>query len=113
MDGKQARIISIIAGVWLFISAFVWPHSEPQFVNTWIIGAATAIVAAIGRAVPSIRYVNTALAAWLFISAWALQTNSPGTTWNNVIVAVVIFVASLTGTSLGGRITPSGTTRTA
>jgi hypothetical protein len=35
------------------------------------------------------------LAIWLFISAWALPTIRAGTTWNNVIVAIAIFVVSL------------------
>jgi hypothetical protein len=46
-------------------------------------------------AVPWVRYLNTLLAIWLFISAWALPSRSPGTIWNNVLVAIAIFIVSL------------------
>jgi hypothetical protein len=45
--------------------------------------------------VPWARYLNTVLAVWLFISAWALPTLSIATVWNNVLVAIAIFVVSL------------------
>ncbi|MGH7271714.1 MAG: hypothetical protein ACREJ3_14885, partial [Polyangiaceae bacterium] len=46
-------------------------------------------------AVPWVRYLNTILAIWLFISAWSLPAQSVGTIWNNVLVAIAIFIVSL------------------
>lgn len=89
------RAINIVLGVWLFISAFIWPHSAGQLTNTWIVGALCAAFAVIALWVHEIRYLNTALAVWLFISAWALPRLSIGTLWNNVLVAIAIFVVSL------------------
>jgi hypothetical protein len=89
------RIVNVILGVWLFISAFAWPHTHAQMTNTWILGVLCVIFALIAMAVPWVRYLNTLLAIWLFISAWALPMESPGTVWNNVLVAIAIFIVSL------------------
>jgi hypothetical protein len=91
----QPSIIIAILGAWLFISAFAWPHTMGQMTNTWIVGVLCVICALISMAVPWVRYLNTVLAVWLFISTWAFSDSSPGTIWNNVLVAVAIFVMSL------------------
>ena len=120
VGGRAARavhpsIINVILGVWLFISAFAWPHSQAEMHNTWICGVLCAVFALLSMFVPQARYLNTALAVWLFISAWALPTVSAGTIWNNVLVAIAIFVYSLVpvapgasspGFLGGGRVPP-------
>ena len=93
--GVSPRIANVTVGVWLFISAFVWPHVEPQRSNTWVCGALCVIFALVAMVVPWVRYLNTLLAIWLFISAWAMPNVSPGTIWNNVLVAIAIFIVSL------------------
>jgi hypothetical protein len=57
---------------------------------------------------PQVRYANAGLAVWLFISAWALPTVSRATTWNNVLVAIVMFAASLLGSSRRVAVTRTG-----
>jgi hypothetical protein len=54
--------------------------------------------------VPWVRYLNTLLAIWLFISAWALPSVSAGTIWNNVLVSIAIFVLSLIPSSPNERL---------
>jgi len=95
VQGAPPRIINVILGVWLFISAFVWPHTSAQMTNTWVCGVLCVIFALVAMAVPWVRYLNTLLAIWLFISAWALPSVSPGTIWNNVLCAIAIFIVSL------------------
>ena len=95
MDTRSSRYLNIIVGLWLFISAFVWPHSAAQFTNTWIMGIIVAAVAAIALAWPAIRYLNTLAGAWLIISAFAMPAVTSGTRWNNFIVGVVVVVLSL------------------
>jgi len=95
MTPVGARIANIILGVWLFISAFIWPHSQAQLTNTWIVGLAIIAIALIALAAPPVKYLNTALAVWLFISVWVLRGGVPGTQWNNAIVAILVFLFSL------------------
>jgi hypothetical protein len=89
------RVVNVVIGVWLFISAFIWPHTEAQMTNTWICGVLCVVFALVGMVVPWVRYLNTILAIWLFISAWAIPSAHPGTIWNNVLCAIAIFIVSL------------------
>ena len=89
------RWINIIAGVWLFISAFIWPHTEAAQTNTWIVAVLIMIAAIWALFAPSVRFINTILAIYLFISTFGIFHNNPGTVWNNVIVSIVVFIVSL------------------
>lgn len=100
--GIAARYVNIIAGAWLFISAFIWQHSAASRTNTWIVGALAVIFALIALQTPAVRYANTVLSIWLFISTFAFAHVTRGTVWNNVIVAIVMFVASLIPSSAMG-----------
>jgi hypothetical protein len=102
-----ARGVNIALGLWLFLSAFVWPHTTAQMTNTWIVGLLVVAFAAISLRVPQARWVNTALAVWLFISVWALPTTVP-TFWNNLIIAVAVFIVSLVPGVPGGPPTRMG-----
>ena len=101
-----ARIINIILGIWLFISAFVWPHTYAQMTNTSILGVLAVAFAIIATRVPKVRYLNTVLAVWLFVSVWALPTMSMATMWNNALVALAIFFVSLAPGYLSGGAPP-------
>jgi hypothetical protein len=95
MNSQQARYGNVVLGIWLFISAFIWHHSQAQFTNTWIMGIVVAVVAVLSLSVPAFRYVNTLAGAWLIISGFALPRATYGTTWNNVLVGIVVLALSL------------------
>lgn len=104
-SGIWARWVNAILGVWLFISAFVWPHTGPAQTNTWICGVLAFVFALGAMAAPGIRWLNTLLAIWLFFATWAIYHLTAGTLWNNMIVAVVIFCLSFVPSERAG--TPS------
>jgi hypothetical protein len=95
MDAKQSRYANVALGVWLFISAFLWHHSQAQFTNSWLMGIIVTVVALLATSMPALRYVNTAAGLWLIISGFALQRYTAGTVWNNVIVGALVFLFSL------------------
>lgn len=103
---SSARLVNIVLGIWLFISAFIWRHSYSQMTNTWILGVLTVAFALIATRVQEVRYLNTILAVWLFVSVWALPSISVGTMWNNALVAIAIFFVSLAPGYLGGGTKP-------
>lgn len=82
-------------GIWLLISAFLWPHSASAETNTWIVGASIAIVAAWALFTPRVRWVNTLLASWLGLSTLFIYHLTIGTLWNNLAVAIIVFVSSM------------------
>jgi phosphoglycerol transferase MdoB-like AlkP superfamily enzyme len=99
----SARIVNLVLGVWLFISAFVWQHDAAQMTNTWILGVLAVIFSLVAMRVQPVRYLNTLLSIWLFISAFALPHLHRGTVWNNALVALVMFFVSLQSFDTGTR----------
>jgi hypothetical protein len=88
--------LNAMFGGWLLISAFLWPHSLAQFHNAWIVGLlVTGLALASIAGIRAARYVNSALAVWLFISTVALPRASGLTILNNVLVAGALIVTSL------------------
>jgi hypothetical protein len=108
-DYAIARYANIVLGTWLFLSAFLWPHSYAQVTNTWVVGLLVVALAVVSLRVPQARYMNAILAVWLFLSAFALPTLRMATVWNNALVAIaVFFVSMLPGYATGGPRTPAG-----
>ncbi|HVV49422.1 MAG TPA: hypothetical protein VHO06_07180 [Polyangia bacterium] len=97
MSNRGARYLNILLGIWLFISAFVWPHRTWQFENTWILGVIAVVVGFIALGAPAIRFVNTVVGIWLVISGFGAPALSVATRWNNGLVGIAIFILSLVG----------------
>ncbi len=89
------QYLNMVLAIWLFISAFVWPHTVASRTNTWILGVIVFLVALWALAQPQVRWLNTLAAIWLFFSSIWVQHVSVGTLWNNLIVAVLVFIFSL------------------
>jgi len=89
--------LNLALGIWLIISAFVWPHTPAAQLNTWVLGLIIAAIAVVAFGVPQLRWLNALAAVWLFFSAFAIRHDTVGTVWNNVIVAVVVFAVAVTG----------------
>ncbi len=94
-DTMDPRLINVSLGVWLFVSAFLWPESRAQANNTWISGVLCVVFSIASMGVPRARYLSSALAVWLFVSAWLLPIHHIATLWNNVLCSIAIFVVSL------------------
>ena len=92
--GVWARYTNLTLGVWLFTSAFMWPHSPPSRTNTWMVGLSIALLSASAIGAPAARFANTATAVWLFFSTITISHYSSDTLWNNAIVASAVFLLS-------------------
>jgi hypothetical protein len=92
-----ARIVNVLLGIWLFLSAFAWPHEFRQQAVTCILGVLAVVFAFIAIRISPVRFANTILAVLLFASAFALHHAAVTTVWNNAFVAVLIFLVSLIG----------------
>ena len=69
-DWRRARLANLILGAWLFASAFIWPHTSASRMNTWIVGLAIAVIAAVALRVA--RILNSVLSMWLIMSSFWL-----------------------------------------
>jgi hypothetical protein len=92
------RFASIVLGVWLFVSAFVWAHDESSRTNTMVLGVLIAIVGALSTLRSSARLVNVVAAVWLFFSTLWVFHPSQAAGWNNAIVAFLVLAVSFVPT---------------
>jgi hypothetical protein len=94
LEGAWPRWINLLLGIWLFISAFVWPHTMAEQTNTWILGVLIVVASIIAMFAPQARFINTVLAIWLFVVTLLLHPTA-ATAWNNCILAIIVFALSL------------------
>jgi hypothetical protein len=94
-ESHRPQYINLVLGIWLFISAFLWPHAPALKANTWILGIIISAVSIVAMRSPAARSLNAVAAAWLFFSSLAMTHLSVGTVWNNVLVAIAVFVVSV------------------
>jgi hypothetical protein len=89
------RILNALLGVWLFVTAFMWPHGQAVGTLTVVCAVLTFLLAIASFYTMAARYANLLVAAALFIGTLALPTTTRATVWNNVIVAVAMLASSL------------------
>jgi hypothetical protein len=90
------RVLDLSLGLWLFASAFLWPHGAAQLLDAAAVGAllvATAVTPE--RRQEQARQASTALAVWLFLANILLPGTTLPTAWNHAVVAVLVFLISL------------------
>lgn len=95
MSGRAVRILNVVLGAWLFVSAFLWTHTPADRVSCWSVGLGVIALAVIATTVEGARWVNAALAVWLFASAFALPHLHLATRWNEGVVALLVFLLAL------------------
>ena len=105
-DGKStamtaASVIAFLAGIWLFISPWIYgAYGVANAWNSWIIGAAIVILTGFRMGYPMttqwISWVNVLLGIWTFISPWIYgYTGNLGRFINSLCVGVIVFVVTL------------------
>ena len=90
-----ARLVTVMLGLWLVLSAYVWSHTPISQTNTWVLGLVIATIAAVGTPSPTVRAISTVPAIWLFFSAFWIADVTNATMWNNAIVAILVLILSL------------------
>lgn len=90
-----ARVMTILLGLWLFMSTFLWPHHPDQVMNGWACGLLTILIAATAIAQPMVRYLGAALGLWVVLSSVALQHLSMATVWSNLFAGALIVGLSM------------------
>ena len=91
-----ARAVNAIVGTWLFVSAFIWPHTYGELENAWVVGFMAVIMALGGLSgLGWTRFINVLLGAWLIISPLFVHVASPYTYWNHEVVGAVLIVFGL------------------
>ena len=89
------RIFNALIGIWLFVTAFMWPHTSAEMTVTVVAAILTFALAILAIYTQAARYLNAIVAVLLFLSVLTLPSLARATQWNNAIVAIAIFVAAL------------------
>ena len=89
------QVATFLAGGWLMMSAFAWPQAEIATASTCIGGALTILYQLLAIFVPQARYLNTANAWVICLVSLSSDGMSSAACANNVMVASMIFGASL------------------
>jgi hypothetical protein len=85
-----ARVVNLVVGFWLFVSAFLWQHSRAERLNAWIIGVVAVSAALAGLSGRRWgRFVNVAAGGWLIVSS-LVPTISRLTFWNHMLVGLLL-----------------------
>jgi hypothetical protein len=90
-----ARIFSILMGLWLFVSAFIWPHSRAQIATTAICGALVAVFAALTSYNSRLRYVTAAIGLLVVVLAFTIHPMGSATFLHNGVIGISIAAAAL------------------
>jgi len=114
---KTASGINVLAGIWLFVSPWVYgAYTLQNAWNNWIVGALIVILAAIRLSDP-IRtnwasWINCALGIWTFASPWIYGYNgSTDRSANSMVVGVIVFVLAIISATAMPHITGTGPSR--
>ncbi|HVP60306.1 MAG TPA: hypothetical protein VMT11_07095 [Myxococcaceae bacterium] len=88
-----ARVLGVLLGAAVFASAFLQPTHSPVFWHDLLIGGLVALVSFMGIWAPRLRFINVAVAVWLFWSGAVLPNIDHFHV--TVLAATLIFIFSL------------------
>jgi uncharacterized membrane protein len=109
---KAASTIVLLAGIWFFVSPWVYgAYTQANAWNSWIVGAIMFILGCIRVARPAystaLSWCNMVLGIWAFFSPWIYgYTNDTGRFINSLCVGVIVFVLSIASAMLAARMKP-------
>jgi hypothetical protein len=99
-----ARFVNALLGLWLFLSAFLWPQPFQQRVFSWSIGIMVVTAALLGAAGVKLgRYLNAIFGAWLILSSILRPGLDRVTFWNYLLVGAALVLFALTASLHGLR----------
>lgn len=104
---RPASVITLLAGVWFFVSPWVYGASTRNDWNSWIVGALMIVFALTrmnSRNSAAMSWLNTALGAWAFASPWIYgYTGNTGRFINSLCVGAIVFFASIISANAMGH----------
>lgn len=106
---KGASTIVLLAGIWFFVSPWVYgAYTHASAWNSWIVGALLFIFGCVRVARPAystaVSWWNMVLGIWAFFSPWIYAyTGNTGRFINSLCVGVIVFVLSIVSARLASR----------
>lgn len=110
---KTASTIVLLAGIWFFVSPWVYgAYTNPNALNSWIVGAILFFLGCIRVARPAystaLSWCNVVLGIWAFFSPWIYSyTGNTGRFINSLCVGVIVFAFSIASARMAARRAPA------
>jgi len=107
---RAASVIVLLAGVWFFVSPWVYgAYTHANAWNSWIVGALLFIFGVVRISRPAygtaLSWWNMVLGIWAFFSPWIYgYTGNQGRFINSLCVGVVVFVLSIVSARLASHV---------
>lgn len=99
---RAASIICLLAGIWFFVSPWVYgAYRSGNAWNSWIVGGVIVIFGAIRLSRPvysvALSWCNMVLGIWAFFSPWiyGYMAANMGRFINSLCVGVIVFVFAI------------------
>lgn len=94
-----ARLVAVVAGVWLVFAPAVLDYGDPARTNDRIVGPVAASIAfvAIWPVIRSLRWANAPVALWLLVAPAVLSYDDLGAVISTEVVALVLAVTTPLG----------------
>jgi hypothetical protein len=99
---KAASTICLLAGIWFFVSPWVYgAYTNPTAWNSWIVGGLMVLFGTIRLGRPAystiLCWCNMILGIWTFCSPWiyGYASTNQGRFINSLCVGVIVFVFSI------------------
>ena len=110
MRTRWQNWITLIGGIWLFISPWVYNYSDTGHAwNSYLFGIAITVFSFWALSDRKIweEWINMVIGIWLFISPWVLGfTEDMNAFWNMLIVSAIIVLMSIWDMSVQRRVEP-------
>lgn len=106
---RAASTICLLAGIWFFVSPWVYgAYTNGNAWNSWIVGAAMFVLGCVRVSRPAysvaLSWWNMVLGIWAFCSPWIYgYTGNTGRFINSLCVGVVVFVLAIVSARLASR----------
>lgn len=106
---RAASTICLLAGIWFFVSPWVYgAYTSGNAWNSWIVGAAMFVLGCVRVSRPAysvaLSWWNMVLGIWAFCSPWIYgYTGNAGRFINSLCVGVVVFVLAIVSARLATR----------
>lgn len=99
---RGASFIALLAGLWLFVSPWIYgAFANPSAWNGWIVAALIVVFARIRMSHPAstgLSWLNSVLGIWTFASPWVFgYTGNTGFFINSMFLGFVVFCAAIAG----------------
>src|SRR4051794_15155901 len=110
---KYAAYLNVGLAAWLLVSAFLWRHTQAQFLLTVLVGVIVALAATFEagatsegpalEGLPAVRKITATAGFALTLSALLLPRVSTSTFWNNALVGLAVAGVSILGAAHATR----------